>query len=32
MPQIRINGTQRDITADRQTPLLWAIRDIRMAV
>jgi isoquinoline 1-oxidoreductase subunit alpha len=28
MPQIRINGVQRDIAADPQMPLLWAIRDI----
>jgi isoquinoline 1-oxidoreductase alpha subunit len=28
MPQIRINGVHRDITADPQMPLLWAIRDI----
>jgi len=28
MPQIRINGVQRDITADPQMPLLWAIRDL----
>jgi isoquinoline 1-oxidoreductase alpha subunit len=28
MPQIRINGVQRDITADPQMPLLWALRDI----
>ena len=28
MPQIRINGVQRDIAADLQMPLLWAIRDI----
>jgi hypothetical protein len=28
MPQIRINGVQRDITADPQIPLLWAVRDI----
>jgi isoquinoline 1-oxidoreductase alpha subunit len=25
---LRINGTRRDIDADPQTPLLWAIRDI----
>src|SRR5438128_5571415 len=28
MPQIRINGVQRDVVADPQMPLLWAIRDI----
>ena len=28
MPQIRINGVQRDIAADPQMPLLWEIRDI----
>ena len=28
MPQIQINGVQRDIAADPQMPLLWAIRDI----
>ncbi len=28
MPQILINGVQRDINADPQMPLLWAIRDI----
>jgi isoquinoline 1-oxidoreductase alpha subunit len=28
MVMLRINGTRRDIDADPQTPLLWAIRDI----
>ena len=28
MPQIQINGVQRDIAADPQMPLLWEIRDI----
>ncbi len=28
MTTIRINGTTRDIDADPQIPLLWAIRDI----
>ena len=28
MPRIRINGVERDIEADAQMPLLWAIRDI----
>jgi isoquinoline 1-oxidoreductase alpha subunit len=28
MPQIQFNGVQRDIAADPQIPLLWAIRDI----
>jgi isoquinoline 1-oxidoreductase subunit alpha len=28
MPQIRINGVQRDVAADPQMPLLWVIRDI----
>jgi isoquinoline 1-oxidoreductase alpha subunit len=28
MAQIRINGVQRDIAADPQMPLLWAIRDV----
>ena len=28
MPQIRINGAQRDVAADPDMPLLWAIRDI----
>jgi len=28
MPKIQINGVQRDIAADPQMPLLWAIRDI----
>ena len=28
MPRIRINGVQREIAADPQMPLLWAIRDI----
>ena len=28
MTTIRINGTSRDVDADPQMPLLWAIRDI----
>ena len=28
MPQIRINGLQRDVAADPQMPLLWVIRDV----
>ena len=28
MPRISINGTEHDIDADPQMPLLWAIRDI----
>ena len=28
MPRISVNGTEHDIDADPQTPLLWAIRDI----
>lgn len=28
MPQIKINGVQRNIDADPQMPLLWGIRDI----
>src|SRR2546428_7053511 len=28
MPQLRINGAQRNIDADPQMPLLWAIRDL----
>jgi isoquinoline 1-oxidoreductase alpha subunit len=28
MTTIRINGTSRDIDADPQMPLLWAIRDV----
>src|SRR5438477_12124850 len=28
MPQIKINGVEHIIDADRQMPLLWAIRDI----
>jgi isoquinoline 1-oxidoreductase alpha subunit len=28
MPQIKINGTSRNMDADPQMPLLWAIRDI----
>ena len=28
MPRISINGTEHDIDADSQMPLLWAIRDI----
>lgn len=28
MATLAINGTRRDIDADPQTPLLWAIRDI----
>jgi isoquinoline 1-oxidoreductase alpha subunit len=28
MPQIKVNGTQINIAADPQMPLLWAIRDI----
>jgi isoquinoline 1-oxidoreductase alpha subunit len=28
MATLRINGTRRDVEADPQTPLLWAIRDI----
>jgi isoquinoline 1-oxidoreductase alpha subunit len=28
MPQIRINGFQRDVAGDPQMPLLWALRDI----
>jgi isoquinoline 1-oxidoreductase alpha subunit len=28
MVMLRINGTRRDIDADPQTPLLWAVRDI----
>jgi isoquinoline 1-oxidoreductase alpha subunit len=28
MTTIRINGTARDVNADPQMPLLWAIRDI----
>jgi isoquinoline 1-oxidoreductase subunit alpha len=28
MPQIKVNGTQINIDADPQMPLLWAIRDI----
>jgi len=28
MPQIKINGTFRQVDADPQMPLLWAIRDI----
>jgi isoquinoline 1-oxidoreductase subunit alpha len=28
MPQIKINGALRNVNADPQMPLLWAIRDI----
>ena len=28
MPQLRINGAQRNIDADPQMPLLWALRDL----
>jgi len=28
MTTLRLNGTQREIDADPQTPLLWTIRDI----
>jgi isoquinoline 1-oxidoreductase alpha subunit len=28
MPTLRINGTQHEVEADPQTPLLWAIRDL----
>jgi isoquinoline 1-oxidoreductase subunit alpha len=28
MPQIRINGLQRDVAVDPQMPLLWVIRDV----
>ena len=28
MPQIKINGVSRNVDADPQMPLLWAIRDI----
>ena len=28
MPQLRINGAQRNIDDDPQMPLLWAIRDL----
>jgi len=28
MPQIRINGAQRNVDADPQMPLLWVIRDV----
>jgi isoquinoline 1-oxidoreductase alpha subunit len=28
MTKIRVNGTARDVNADPQMPLLWAIRDI----
>jgi isoquinoline 1-oxidoreductase subunit alpha len=28
MTTMRINGTTRDVDADPQIPLLWAIRDI----
>jgi isoquinoline 1-oxidoreductase subunit alpha len=28
MPQIKVNGSLRNIDADPQMPLLWAIRDI----
>jgi isoquinoline 1-oxidoreductase alpha subunit len=28
MPRISINGTEHDVDADPQMPLLWAIRDI----
>jgi isoquinoline 1-oxidoreductase alpha subunit len=28
MPQIRINGLERNVAADPQMPLLWVIRDI----
>ncbi len=28
MTTIRINGTPRNINADPQMPLLWAIRDV----
>ncbi len=28
MPRIQINGVERDIAADPQMPLLWAVRDI----
>jgi aerobic-type carbon monoxide dehydrogenase small subunit (CoxS/CutS family) len=28
MPQIKINGTQRNVEVDPQMPLLWAVRDV----
>jgi len=28
MPQLRINGETRDVDADPQMPLLWALRDV----
>ena len=28
MPQIKINGTARNVDADPQMPPLWAIRDL----